>query len=247
MFPSQKIRHALSTIVMLVALAPQAQSDTTTLPSPVTKIFVPMDFDDNDNTEIVLQGFFPSTCYKVGATSFDIDAAAHTIVVKATSEKATGMICAHVMTPFLQPVKVGILAEGAWDVVLSQNPELKSSFQIRKRTTEAPDDFLYAPVAEATLRMEAGTGRQSLVLSGSFPLLTHGCMQLRDVQLGSPTEDVLLALPIAEIAEGAVCEGAQRDFKVVVGLSQPFRGQGLLHVRSMGGHSLNSFINFPEE
>src|SRR4051812_6946852 len=82
--------------------------------APVDKIFIPSGFDDNDNVEVVLHGNFPDGCYSVGEATAKVDQANRVITVHATSLIKPEEYCVQSLTPFIQSVPLGNLAEGTW-------------------------------------------------------------------------------------------------------------------------------------
>jgi hypothetical protein len=216
------------------------------VPAEIEKIFIPQGFDDNDNVEVVLHGNFPNTCYQVGSTEAKVDPVSRTVTVSATSLKYPGTFCIQSITPYIQTVKLGLIPEGDYQVIYSKDQQVRSSLQVTRRKTESPDDYLYATVENAYIDVNSESGKQALKMQGHFPFFFIGCMVLKDVRvLKSPT-DVLVVQPIAEIVEDeAVCASQpdDRSFEYTSGLAEPFKGEGLLHVRTLNGNSLNRFID----
>jgi hypothetical protein len=72
-------------------------------------------------------------------------------------------------------------------------------------------------------------------------------MVIREVRVVRDPVDVLVVQPIAEVVTTDVCDSqaADRSFDYTVGLQEPFQGEGLLHVRTIHGSSLNRFLNIP--
>jgi hypothetical protein len=216
------------------------------VPAEIEKIFIPQGFDDNDNVEVVLHGNFPNTCYQVGNTEAKVDAETRTVTVTATSFKYPGTFCIQSITPWIQSVKLGLIPEGDYQVVYGKDPTVRSSLEVTRRKTESPDDYLYATVENAYVDVNAETGKQALKLQGHFPYFFIGCMVLKDVRVLKNQSDVMVVQPIAEIVEDEdVCatQPDDRGFEYTSGLAEPFKGEGLLHVRTLHGNSLNRYIN----
>ena len=112
------------------------------------------------------------------------------------------------------------------------------------RTTESADDFLYASVEQAYVKVNPENSKQSLVLQGHHPYWYTGCQVITEVKTYRNPADVLVVLPISEIFEGEVCEQqpADRAFRVEVGLPQPFTDEGMIHVRTLNGNSINQYV-----
>ncbi|NRA64139.1 MAG: hypothetical protein HRU19_06615 [Pseudobacteriovorax sp.] len=221
-----------------------SQANPVPVDAPITKIFVPQGFDDNDNSEVVIHGEFPSSCYKIGSVKADIDEESKEIAVSASALFYPDSVCIQSVTPFIQSVNVGVLKEGTYKAKMKDNAKVTREFSVSRRTTESPDDFLYAPVENAYLEVDYATGKQSIKLQGTFPYLFIGCMVIKEVRSYQAPSDVLVVLPIAEIVDGPQCEAQGEDpsFQYTQGLSQPFSGEGLMHVRTLHGNSLNRFL-----
>jgi len=217
------------------------------LDAPVDAIFVPSGFDDNDNVEVVIHGTFPDGCYRVGSASAEVDEEKRRITVSATSVLDPDEYCVQSLTPFIQAVPLGLLKQGNYQVVYANNPEVMEHLAVARRKTESPDDYLFATVENAYIDVNRETGKQSLRLQGHFPHYIIGCMVIREVRVIHDPVDVLVVQPIAELVNTDVCasQPANRWFDYTVGLQETFHGEGLLHVRTLNGTSVNSFINIP--
>ncbi|MBC7661189.1 MAG: hypothetical protein H7249_15940 [Chitinophagaceae bacterium] len=213
--------------------------------APVDSIFIPNGFDDNDNVEIVVKGNFPDTCYQVGKISAAIDAKTRIVTVSASSLRYPGVLCIKTITPFIQSVKLGALATGDYQAVYADNKNVSSSFKVESRKTESADDYLYATVENASIDVNTENGKQSLRLQGHFPYFFVGCMAIKEVRITRSPSDVLVVLPIAEIVNTEICEKqpADHSFEYTSELPESFVGEGLLHVRTLDGMSLNRFLN----
>ncbi|HYX31958.1 MAG TPA: hypothetical protein VE954_02505 [Oligoflexus sp.] len=228
-----------------LATANAQEQNPIEVPAEIEKIFIPQGFDDNDNVEVVLHGKFPNTCYQVGNTEAKVDPQARTVTVSATSYKYPGAFCIQSVTPFLQTVKLGMIPEGNYQVVYSKNQQVRNSLEVSRRKTESPDDYLYATVENASIDVNFESGKQALKIQGHFPYFFLGCMVLKEVRVLKNPTDVLVVQPIAEVVtDEAVCatQPDDRSFEYTSGLAEPFQGEGLLHVRTLHGNSLNRYI-----
>lgn len=240
------IKASMVSVLALSAAVGFAESrGPVEIASPVNRIFIPNGFDDNDNVEIVVHGEFANTCYQVDKTGAEVDTAKKEIKVWGTSLKYTSGACLQVVTPFIQVVKVGTVEEGDYTVTYKNAPEVKTALHVSRRTTESPDDYLYATVENANIMQDQATGRQFLQLNGHYPYMFMGCMVIREVRTYKDPADVMVVLPISEIVQGEECEEQPDDksFEIKQGLSEPFVGEGLLHVRVLHGRSINQYVN----
>lgn len=239
------------TLIFVAAMLFSTQSiaDPIEITSPIEKIFIPNGFDDNDNIEIILFGQFPNTCYKTGQTGFYFDQENKKISVWATAYKYNqeNLFCAQVMVPFIQVVKIGLLAEGQYEVQLVTQQGIKRQFNVYKSVAESPDEFIYAPVSAVTAEFDRTTNKQSVAISGYFPRLYTGCMKLVDVRMEMDPEDVLVIRPIAEIFPDNECFGAEYKFNLEKELPFILPNNTLIHTRVTNGNSLNQIVADPSK
>mgnify|MGYP003683147267 CR=1 FL=1 len=236
----------LSSIMMAGTLFGQAEGPVR-VDAPISKIFIPNGFDDNDNTEVVIHGKLPSTCYHMGDSKASVDEENQMINLDADVLFYQNSFCIQSITPYIQEVNTGLLKKGTYTVSYNNDPSVEEKLEVKERTTESPDDFLYAPVKNAFIDVNFDSGKQVLKLQGTFPHMFIGCMVLKDVRVNSNPSDVLVVQPIAEIVDGPICDeqAADRSFKFTKGLKKPFYGEGLLHVRTLEGKSLNRYLDIP--
>lgn len=222
-----------------------AQDDSipSIVPTPVSKVFIPAGFDDNDNVQAVIQGYFPSSCYRVGTSSVTVDQQTNTVAIQAHAYRYQGQLCLQALTPFIQEVKIGFLRQGKYRVIVNGDDQTAVNLTIGRSLTSSPDDHLYAPVEIADLISDPSRGSQYLLLQGSFPFMFMGCAVIKEVRTYTDPADVLVVLPVMEIKTGSgECEGYRHDFKYYHPLPEKFMGNGLLHVRVLNGEALNRFI-----
>lgn len=246
------MKHLSFAISMAIFVGPSlqaAESGPVEISASVSKIYIPQGFDDNDNVEVVLRGSFSDTCHQVGKATAEVDLAKKRISLKATALKYPGESCTQSVTPFIETVRLGVLPEGEYQVTYGEKDGvLQSSLKVERRKTESPDDYLYATVEDAYVDINAATGKQALKLRGQFPFFFFGCMVMKEVRTSLDSNNVLVVLPIAELVGDDVCESqpADRSFEYTSGLSAPIRGEGLLHVRTLNGNSVNSLVNIKD-
>lgn len=211
------------------------------IPAPVTRVFVPHGFDDNDNVEIVVYGEFQDSCLRVGDAVADVDAAARRIEVTVTALRYPGTECVPLVAPFLLTARVGLLAQGDYEVYLNRSSERATRFTVATSQRPSADDYLYAPVRSASVEL-GPDGRQALVLEGRYPPMFIACPVLDRVQTYRNPHDVLVALPILRVDPGP-CENVPQTFRIRQALTEPFDAPGLVHIRVLNGASLNLFVD----
>lgn len=215
-------------------------------PALITKItervFTPHGFDDNDNVQVVLDGELKNTCYKAGPVRAKVDAATNTIWIHDHNYYYEGSWCAEVVTPYVRPVELGILEQGRYKVVVENDEGLtiqKGEMKVTASSTLAPDDYLYAPVSEMSVK--AGRdGNPQLTLRGTF---ANTCMKLKAVRPQYSPDNVIEVLPIAEMGT-TNCQTMDVPFSETIPLTKVPTGRTLIHVRSLNGQSLNRVFEF---
>jgi hypothetical protein len=215
--------------------------------APVVKFFVPAGFDDNDQAEIVVLGEFHNACYRyLGADVTRDDVAKQIkVVVKALDYNQEGVACAEMITPFLETVKIGVLKEGGYRIIINPGTELQlpeKTFHVGKRTTEAADEHFYAPVAHAELILDKETGKQFVTFEGHYPLMKKGCARIVAINLVRDAADLLTVLPIMDIFEDDRCGTNELRFKFNRPVAEPLPKESLLYFRSINGSSYSTIV-----
>lgn len=234
--------HAQSPVVMPVEI-----------PAPISHVFVPVGFDDNDTVEVVIHGHFANTCFKTGTAFGIVDDEAKTVRIAAKALSYPSAECLEMRIPFVQVVKLGQIPAGSYTVQVQGSSLPQAALEVATATTANADDFLYAPVEDVLLEPvfeDPESSRFRITLSGVFPSSAIGCMALKDVTL-LPFEDVLIVLPKAQfITEGPECIPAaparQRRFSWTKEIDLELKDDLLIHVRVLNGQSLNKVIEITD-
>lgn len=214
--------------------------------APVHKVFAPLGFDNNDNSEVVVHGEFTSTCFKVGNAYARVNHRRKVIDVTVTAFHYRGAICAQMSLPFIKSVPLGILNPGAYNIRVNGRPQAETTpLVIAHTNNREADDFLYAPVEQAELVKDYAQNKVYLELSGTYPIMLVGCMQIKEVTTQLTPGNVVVVRPIAEIREDGSCDARGR-FKHRAELSSLEAGEYLLHTRALSHTSLNSYTNILE-
>ena len=242
-----KIAIALLFLVLPnFATAADADGDSAFKPEivniPLNKVYVPVGFDDNDRVQIVVEGDFPNTCYKIGPYTFHMNEVTKTLSVQQTAYKYMG-VCIQMQVPFTQVVDLGLMRSGDWTLEDSTAAKTLGRLPIQLAAGPGPDDFLYAPVTEAYVHKDSETLKNALSFMGTF---TDRCTRLKEVRVHYYT-DVIVVQPIAEqIGPLHNCGHELTRFAHTVLLKEDLKGTYLLHVRSMNGQAINKLVEMPE-
>lgn len=206
------------------------------VPVPVAKSYIPLGFDDNDVTQVVVAGHFPDTCHKLGPTNVRVESGV--VWIEQTAYQYSD-ICLRMFVPFAQPVSVGILRAGTYTIVDATSKQPLGGLPILVSKNPGPDDFLYAPVTDADVVASSKPGHRRLVIRGNF---TNRCTKLKEVRV-EYQGDILVVLPIAEYTAARNCGYEKLRFDYSQDLEVPLKGTYLLHVRSMGGQAVNKILD----
>lgn len=208
----------------------------------ITKIYAIDGFDSNDVTEIGVYGYLPSNCYQIGDVSAKTDVAQKSIEVTAKAYYQEAGSCITMMIPFFQVIKLGILPEGDFKIVSSQGTGILSMLKIKQAILDQTDDYLYAPVQNAELKAEGDD--VYLSLKGKFPLLKNGCMVFKEVRTSQPNPQTFVVQPISVVLPDDQCgaQSASRVFNFRMKVENSFKGEGILHVRTLNGGSITHLL-----
>ncbi len=202
----------------------------------VSDVFIPQGFDDNDNAQVVVEGYFPNTCYKIGPVKVEKRENKIKITPQAYFYHGT---CLQVMVHYVQEINLGLLKFGKYILdIPSDYPERTRILSIAQSTNPGPDDYLYAPIESArVLSKETPTVR----LQGVF---SNSCMSLDRVMVHPEPGRVVAVLPIAKYDNSGVCAEVLKPFHKDIRIEAPLTGRTLLHVRSLNGSAVNVIEDF---
>ena len=202
----------------------------------VSDVFIPQGFDDNDNAQVIVEGYFSNTCYKLGPIKVEYRQDRIKITPQAYFYHGP---CLQVMVHYVQEINLGILKAGNYVLDIPSNGSKEMhSLSIVPSTNIGPDDYLYAPIESAqVLSKETPTVR----LQGVF---SNSCMSLDRVIVRPESGHVVALLPIAKYEKDGPCLDALIPFHKDVQIEEPLKGRTLLHIRSLNGHAVNLIEDF---
>lgn len=208
----------------------------------VSDVFVPQGFDDNDpNIQVIVEGYFPNTCYKLAPARVEKKEDRIKIVPQAYFYHGP---CLQVMVHYAQEIDLksflGPLKAGKYTLdIPSDCPETPHPIlPIAHSNNAGPDDYLYAPIESArVISKQSPTVR----LQGVF---SNSCMSLDRVMVHSESNRVVAILPIAKYENNGVCLDALKPFYKDVKIEEPLKGRTLLHIRALNGNAVNVIEDF---
>lgn len=202
-------------------------------------IFIPTGFDDNDDVELVVDGVFNSSCYRLAQGSATIDREQRAIVLHPRAHFDAGA-CLAVFVPYTYTFELGKLAAGSW-TVRTGDGLLSATLEVSEAQTSGPDNQLYAAIDNASVERRPD-GQAQVVLEGQY---TNTCMRWVGATIVNKNPQVIEVMPIVRVDQGEHCRDETFPFKgVAVPLPAMPSGRFLLHVRSMHGRSLNHVLSF---
>ncbi len=210
---------------------------------PPEQIYSPPGFDSNDNVQLVITGYLPSTCFRVGATTAEVDHSTKTITVHNNAYFYSHSWCATVQIPFIKTIDLGLLQPGEYKV---QAENWHGSFirgenlPIQPSVNSGPDDFLYAVVDEVHYSNTDGKAPM-LTVTGT---LTGDCMELDRIELKYRSKNIIEVLPIVKLKGDSEkeCGSQLTTFERQVPIQSKGTGAMLIHARSLNGQSINKEI-----
>lgn len=209
------------------------------VPVNASSVYVPSGFDHNDNVQIVIEGYFPNTCYKSGPSH--ISFSKNKISIRPQAYYYEGA-CLQILVHYEQVINLGPLESGNYEVSVGRGKEnIASTLNISEAMNAGPDDYLYAPIRSARL---ISRNKRVVRLEGIFP---QSCMSIHqeDIMIHAPENQVVAILPIARHDEEDECQNRPQPFQVDVDLGYlDLQGRFLIHVRSLNGNSFNLIEDF---
>jgi len=205
------------------------------VPMAIKTAYIPRGFDSNDNIQIVVEGYLPNTCYRVGPHSFRLDSRSKTVSLQQYAYKYKGL-CLMMTVPFTQVIELGLAETGQYKVVDLHYDTTLGNLPVKVATTTQADEYLYAPVEN----LEVDIKNLSLEISGHF---TNSCMRLRETKVDLESHNVVVVLPVAESVDSSGCKEGDFPFSGKVSLPILTEGRYLIHVRSLNGQAVNKLVN----
>jgi hypothetical protein len=207
--------------------------------------FAPTGFDSNDNAQLVIDGNYINTCFKVGPVLTKVDSENKKIYLRNQAYYYPDCWCLYVLVPYTQVVNLGILKPGIYDIIASdENANFNSigSLNVAKNQTSNPDNFFYAAVEEAQFLKTETPGYPIIILRGTLP---SECMEIREIRVVRNSPNVIELLPIMTVRESGCDSTKSTSFQKTISLENLSEGKYLIHVRSLNGQSINKVVSYP--
>ena len=208
-------------------------------------VFIPPGFDDNDQTEVVIYGYLPNTCYRVGPAKAEYDAARGRVVIRNEAYFSDSSWCLQMTLPYTQTLTIGILNAGQYGVTVTSSEGKQKAVGTLKiaqssRPSAGPDDSIYGLVEDIKVEgARSGNPTRRMTVRG---LLSSSCLELQEVRVLNRVPNLVEVLPIARFKSESQCEPGLVPFETTLEFQTQSTGPTLFHVRSLNGQALNRVV-----
>lgn len=230
----------LASVLLMSAVHAQVNNPSGELISvSVTKAYLPQGYDNNDAIKLVVEGDFPSTCYKLGKTEVKVDEATKQIEVRQYAYLYL-QSCVMMIVPYYQTVEVGFIREsGQYQVKDATNQNILGTLPVALSRTSGPDDHYYAIVNEAVIKTNID-GKKVAILEGILP---NRCWKVTEKKALMDGADIVTVLPIMENNAQSDCGNIAIPFIETVALPNLSNGRYLLNVRTLNGGAIHKIFS----
>ncbi len=217
---------------------------------PITYIYFPDGYDDNDDIEIIVEGYTPSFCHvspEVKVKKLEQEDGSKKFEISATATFIQQSRCTKVMIPFRKLIHLGKLtisknylqevhlieANNAINLKTKKRSIIRLPLKIRKASNALIDEKIYANVEKIIPK-----SKYSLSLVGTN---TSDCFEVQDVEIIQNKYSIVL-LPIVSKNKNKNCWPPRKSyFSIDVDLPSQYltNEKTLLHIRTMGGNAIN--------
>lgn len=226
------------------ATAVKGESSTAVVDVEAKFLFVPRGFDNNDRTQVVIDGFFSNACYSAATPAVEYDASQKLFTIKPRANLIEGpdVVCGTYEVPFTSTAVLGLVEPGAYTVEATGSE--KKALTVARSRNDGPDDALYAQIDQVEVQVNMNPRRITAYLSGHF---NNTCMRWQEIKVLDQGETIVL-LPKVHMNHRRNCRPADIAFKSVP-VNLPWRGPGryLLHTRGYNGLATNSVFTVEGE
>jgi hypothetical protein len=208
-----------------------------------TKVFVPKGFDDNDQVQVVIDGWLNNSCESATTAKVNINHETREVEVLPMGVRKEG-VCAQMRRRFNLTAAIGILPAADYRVYANDRM-MDESLSVAESNSSGPDDFSYAEIDRVTVdyapdRNDAlMDSRWSVILEGR---LTSTCQKLKEIRVVD-SSDTIEVLPITS-DNGTECRPISSSFVERAFLPDyTTPGRYLIHVRSANGQAVNQVFS----
>jgi len=207
---------------------------------PLSRAFIPVGYDTDDNVEIMLLAELPNSCFKLGPLTTEVTDKRE-IKVSQTVYEFNGE-CHDGPIPIPQVASLGRLpSEGTYRLVDVNSKKSLGEVKVAWAADigHGTDALLYPALTDAYIDWRSNSLK--LRLSGVY---SDDCQVIKKIAI-LPQKDVVVVLADVDHPEGVNCKKGLYPFEHEFEVNKEIpRKAFLLHVRSLGGKSINKLV-FP--
>jgi len=209
----------------------------------IIHVYVPVGFDDNDLSQVIVEVEFKDTCEEIGrAVVIPHEDNSKVLQLYVEAHRRSGF-CLQVVNRKIKVVDIGVLPEGHYEIRDYKNLSKKySELHVRKAKTATIDDSTYAPIDSLIMQKDNEGVRRILTLAGTF---SNTCLAFDKIIVAKTHLHLIEVLPIVKMEDREDCLNKDVPFMIHKALPE-FKGKQkitsgryLFHVRTMGGGSFN--------
>lgn len=226
----------------------EAVLETDKVQMPVNGVYAPeFGFDDNDEIQIVVDGYLPNVCYKKSKSDVKINLEEKTITVIQFANKSKTEQCKDeeklpdslkIPSAFTAEVELGQLPAGTYKIIYSTNTGLEQKkLNVEKAQSDQVDNTFYAITTNAFVN-EVVSANSPTFLINLTGYLNSPCVSISEDMNIVQINDVFVVLP-SVVKNGRVCNPIAKEFMIEQTIKTPAPGRYLLHIRSHNGTAVN--------
>jgi hypothetical protein len=194
----------------------------------VERVFVPKGFDSNDNSEIVVTGWYPNPCYEWSRSIVRKEAGEIDVQLKAFVKRGMDTVCIDMAVPYMESIKLGSLQEGISQLFID---DISAEMSISEAGSSSIDDHLYGQVRHIRAQNKA------LILEIENP---SDCITLDEIKTVFNGENTCSVLPIMKkVKEHCPRQPETHHYYYEIPEECLSAEKVLFHVRSLEGKAVN--------
>jgi len=205
----------------------------------ISNAYIPLGFDANDHSQLVIAGSLPNSCFRIAPASAVVNKRNKTIVIHQKAYVYRSY-CLQMLIPYIETVSVGILVPGKYQVFDGMTHKSLGGIDVESTTGTSQDAYLYLPLNDAYVQQDSDDDAAELVMTGTYP---DSCFTFKEALIDYYS-NLIQVRPVAEhVDSGTGCAPTPTPFTVKVPLRSDLSGTFLLHVRSLNGLSINKLTS----
>ncbi len=192
-------------------------------------IFVPNGFDSNDNSEIVVSGWYPNPCHEWSRSIVHKNKNEVNVRLKALVKEGSDQVCIDMAVPFMESIKMGPMGEGDFQIRVGDK---EASMRVSQTDSGSIDDYIYGKVTHVT------SVDQKLMIDMEKP---SSCLSFDQFKVVYNGHDTCAVLPIMKQIS-KTCPRNPSTFTQTLDIPDECLEKAekvLFHIRSLEGKSVN--------